>query len=160
MKTEVKLINSKVLERNMSISVYIPKGYENINLPVLYFLHGRGGNANILKELEMEKVADKLIENHSINPFIIVCPYIANIIDWQPKTIESNISNAIKTHWTSCYAETLEKINKNYKNPVYPKNGCPTSREFLLFLIEKYKNEHPKSNFKFYDNYEFFKNVL
>lgn len=28
MKTEVKLINSKVLERNMSISVYIPKGYE------------------------------------------------------------------------------------------------------------------------------------
>ena len=51
MKTEVKLINSKVLERNMSISVYIPKEYENINLPTLYFLHGRGGNANILKEL-------------------------------------------------------------------------------------------------------------
>ena len=75
---ETKAINSKVLERNMNISVYIPKGYENINLPVLYFLHGRGGNENILKELEMDKLADKLIENHVINPLIIVCPYIAN----------------------------------------------------------------------------------
>lgn len=75
---ETKAINSKVLERNMNISVYIPKGYENINLPTLYFLHGRGGNENILKELEMDKVADKLIENHVINPLIIVCPYIAN----------------------------------------------------------------------------------
>lgn len=75
---ETKAINSKVLERNMNISVYILKGYENINLPTLYFLHGRGGNENILKELEMDKVADKLIENHVINPLIIVCPYIAN----------------------------------------------------------------------------------
>ena len=75
---ETKAINSKVLKRNMSISVYIPKGYKNISLPTLYFLHGRGGNENILKELEMDKVADKLIENHIINPLIIVCPYIAN----------------------------------------------------------------------------------
>lgn len=78
MKSEVKLINSKVLGRNMSISVYIPKGYENIDLPTLYFLHGRCGNEKILKELEMDKVADKLIENHIINPFIIVCPNILN----------------------------------------------------------------------------------
>ena len=75
---ETKIINSRILKRDMNMKVYIPKNYANINLPVLFFLHGRGGNENILKELKMDKIADKLIENHIINPFIIVCPYIAN----------------------------------------------------------------------------------
>ena len=97
---------------------------------------------------------------HNTNMINIIYPHIANILDRQPKTIESNISNAIKTHWTSCCAETIEKINKNYKNPVSPKNGCPTPREFLLFLIEKYKNEHPKNNFKSSKDCSFFKKIL
>ncbi|MBQ2672319.1 MAG: prolyl oligopeptidase family serine peptidase [Clostridia bacterium] len=78
MKTEVKVINSKILDRNMNVSVYIPEDYESVSLPVLYFLHGRGGNENILKNFKMDKIANKLIKNNIINPFIIVCPYIAN----------------------------------------------------------------------------------
>ncbi|MBR0423381.1 MAG: prolyl oligopeptidase family serine peptidase [Clostridia bacterium] len=78
MKIETKVINSKTLVRNMNISVYVLKNYKNINLPVLYFLHGRSGNESILKDLKMDKTANKLIENNIINPFIIVCPDIAN----------------------------------------------------------------------------------
>ena len=78
METEIKIISSKTLGRNMNISIYVPKNYENVNLPVLYFLHGRSGNENILKELKMDRTANKLIENHIINPFIIACPNILN----------------------------------------------------------------------------------
>lgn len=78
MGIETKAINSKILGRNMNISVYTPKNYETVNCPALYFLHGRGGNESILTCLEMDKVAEKLIKDHTIRPFIIVCPYIAN----------------------------------------------------------------------------------
>ena len=139
---------------------------EELNSEMKYFLHLLHKIGIDTEDKKSKQIAYcAVLLNHEENPqntnmISIIYPHIANILDRQPKTIESNISNAIKTHWTSCCAKTLEKINKNYKNPVSPKNGCPTPREFLLFLIEKYKNEHPKSNFKFYDNYEFFKNVL
>ena len=86
--------------------------------------------------------------------------HVGNILDRQPKTIESNISNAIKTHWTSCSTETLEKINKNYKNPISTENGCPSTKEFLLYLIQKYKDKYPKNKVKPHVEYSFFKNHL
>lgn len=78
MKILTEIINSKILGKNMKMLIYIPPKYENINLPVLYFLHGKSGNESILKELAMDKTANGLIKNHTISPFIIVCPYIAN----------------------------------------------------------------------------------
>ena len=51
-KSSVKNINfnSKILDKEMGINVYLPKEYkENSNpFPVLYFLHGRSGNENII----------------------------------------------------------------------------------------------------------------
>ena len=57
----------------MRINVYLPKGYEENNnpLPVLYFLHGRSGNENIIFDLNMKGIADEMIESGKIKPLII-----------------------------------------------------------------------------------------
>lgn len=81
-ESNVKNINfhSDILNKDMRINVYLPKGYEENNnpLPVLYFLHGRSGNENIIFDLNMKGIADEMIESGKIKPLIIVCPRIEN----------------------------------------------------------------------------------
>ena len=81
-ESNIKNINfhSDILDKEMGINVYLPKEYkENGNsLPVLYFLHGRSGNENIMYDLNINVKADKMIENGKIKPLIIVCPRIEN----------------------------------------------------------------------------------
>lgn len=78
----IKNINfhSKILNKNMGVNVYLPKEYDSKNtpLPVLYFLHGRSGDENIIFNLKIAKVADKMIKDKKIKPLIIVCPRIEN----------------------------------------------------------------------------------
>lgn len=77
----VKKINfhSNILNKDMGINVYIPKGYNSLNLmPILYFLHGRSGNEDIMFDLNINAKADELIANGKIKPMIIVCPRIEN----------------------------------------------------------------------------------
>ncbi len=40
---------------------------------ILYFLHGRSGNENIIFDLNMKGIADEMIESGKIKPLIIVC---------------------------------------------------------------------------------------
>ncbi|URZ18395.1 alpha/beta hydrolase [Clostridium felsineum] len=78
-KVETINFNSEVLSKEMAIKVYLPKEYEDIEtLPVLYFLHGRSQNENIMEEMDIRIKADKLIEKGEIEPLIIVCPRIDN----------------------------------------------------------------------------------
>ena len=81
-ESNVRNINfhSDILNKDMGINVYLPKGYEENNnpLPVLYFLHGRSGNENIIFDLNMKGIADEMIESGKIKPLIIVCPRIEN----------------------------------------------------------------------------------
>ena len=78
MDTEVIKIFSKCLNKEMNIAIYVPKEYRNINLPVLYFLHGRSGSEEILKFFNMDTLASSLIEDGIIKPMIIVCPNMDN----------------------------------------------------------------------------------
>ncbi|MBQ1574767.1 MAG: prolyl oligopeptidase family serine peptidase [Clostridiales bacterium] len=73
-----KTINSSLLGKKMNIAVCVPDAYENIPLPVLYFLHGRTGNETLLQWFEMDKRASSLIESGIIKPLIIVCPNMDN----------------------------------------------------------------------------------
>lgn len=87
--------------------------------------------------------------NHEENPqnvnmISVIYPHVADILDRQPKTIESNISNAIKNLWNSHYSEIVEKINKNYKKEVSSEDGCPKTKEFLLYLVEEYRSKYNK----------------
>lgn len=78
MSLTVRTIHSGILGKDMNLAVYCPDGYENTNLPVLYFLHGRSGNKTLLQWLGIDKTADELISTGEIKPFIIVCPNLDN----------------------------------------------------------------------------------
>lgn len=65
--------------------------------------------------------------------------YTGEILGLQPKSVEMNISNLLKNHWNSRGAEILKKIGQNYHGPISEENGAPTPREFLLYLVKKYR---------------------
>lgn len=69
---------SNALKKDMNIAIYVPENYQAVNLPVLYFLHGRSGNEEILEQLKINEITAKLIKEKKINPMIIVCPNIDN----------------------------------------------------------------------------------
>jgi len=80
-KSEVKELefNSDILGKQMAVQVYLPAEYDSlVELPVLYFLHGRSGDENILHHLGMQDHADKMISEGEIKPMIIVCPRMEN----------------------------------------------------------------------------------
>ena len=67
-------IESKALGKMMAATVYVPANYID-GLPVLYFMHGRSGDENIIHALDIQSVADKMIGEGRI-PMLIVrtCP--------------------------------------------------------------------------------------
>ena len=78
MKIDRIKIHSESLNKFMNIAIYVPENYKDIYLPVLYFMHGRSGNEEILEQLKINEVASKLIEEKKIEPMIIVCPNMDN----------------------------------------------------------------------------------
>lgn len=80
-KSKVENVNfySKALAKEMGMLVYLPEGYDTAApLPVLYFLHGRSGNENIMYAVDINSIADRMIKEGEIKPMIIVCPRIEN----------------------------------------------------------------------------------
>lgn len=68
---------SAALERNWSYAMYLPDGYESSNLryPVLYLLHGNGGNLYTwVNDGHIQQTADALIARGDIPPCVIVMP--------------------------------------------------------------------------------------
>ena len=68
--------------------------------------------------------------------------YTGEILGLQPKSVETNIRNLLQNHWSSCDPKILKKIEQNYHEPVSEKNGAPTPREFLLYLVKKYRENN------------------
>lgn len=78
-KVEALPFYSNILKKDMRAMTYLPQNYDvSPPLPVLYFLHGRSGDETILSVLEMDTLADRMIQNGDIKPMIIVCPRIEN----------------------------------------------------------------------------------
>lgn len=70
-------IPSKELARDWAYTVYLPTGYETsgLNYPVLYLLHGNGGNANDWAvQGHIQATTDALVASGEIPPTIIVMP--------------------------------------------------------------------------------------
>jgi S-formylglutathione hydrolase FrmB len=68
---------SKALGRDMRYAIYLPDGYQNgrRQYPVLYLLHGAGGDERSWMERgQIEEKADSLIASGAIPPAIIVMP--------------------------------------------------------------------------------------
>jgi S-formylglutathione hydrolase FrmB len=83
---------SPSLDRDMSYYVYLPPGYttEGRRYPVLYMLHGAGGNKDEWPAYGLINDADRSIESKDIRPLIIVMPqgdfgYWVNWVDGGPR---------------------------------------------------------------------------
>lgn len=74
---EQQTIHSNILGKNVKYSIYLPSNYESSkeNYPVIYLLHGYGGNNNAwIKSGNINEYTDKAIANNIITPVIIVMP--------------------------------------------------------------------------------------
>ncbi len=70
-------MKSAALNADFRYTIYLPEGYESglLRYPVLYLLHGNGGNENEwLVAGEVHPTVDKLIKEGKVQPFIIVMP--------------------------------------------------------------------------------------
>ena len=74
---ETKRVKSSILSKDVAYSVYLPPDYESSdrNYPVVYLLHGyTDNNTGWLQFGEVNRYADKAIEDGTIPPMIIIMP--------------------------------------------------------------------------------------
>lgn len=83
--------------------------------------------------------------------------YTGEILKLQPGSVETNIRNILQNHWNSFDSKILKKIEQNYHGPVSKENGAPTPREFLLYLVEKYRKDNPANESADKIKHSFFK---
>ena len=76
-----------------------------------------------------------------VNMVSRIYPYTGQILGLQPKSIETNISNLLKNHWSSYDPTILKKIKQHYHGPISEENGAPTPKQFLLYLVKEYKED-------------------
>lgn len=99
-------VKSDILNKGMNYSIFLPKSYNESNrsYPVLYLLHGRGGNhTSWVNSLEVNRITSKLIADGEIPEMIIIMPdglldtyYINNYdnsIRWEDFFYEEFIPN-------------------------------------------------------------------
>src|SRR5207245_408911 len=71
-------------DANMGFRIYLPPRYKenepDLRFPVVYMLHGYGGNANSFVDGNVPQVADALINSGQIQPMILVFPYSGGTI--------------------------------------------------------------------------------
>ena len=70
-------LKSQILKKEMKFAVYLPSGYETSNrrYPVLYLLHGGGGNHSDWIQLGgMQRITDTAVSEGKSEPMIIVMP--------------------------------------------------------------------------------------
>lgn len=78
---------SPTLNKERRMTIYTPPGYESSkqNYPVLYLLHGMGGDENAWTELgRASQILDNLIARGAAKPMIVVMPNGHVIIDAAP----------------------------------------------------------------------------
>jgi|AntRauTorckE6833_2_1112554.scaffolds.fasta_scaffold06062_7 enterochelin esterase family protein len=80
-KVKTTTFYSKALADSMNYNVYLPAGYDNAdgNYPVFLLLHGYTGNhKDWVKQGELDKTMNELIENERSIPMIVVMPDAGN----------------------------------------------------------------------------------
>ncbi len=73
-------IQSRALEKTMAMKVYVPAN-GNEGMTVLYLMHGRSGDENMMNVLNIPSAADKMIATGAIQPMVIVCPRMDDALE-------------------------------------------------------------------------------
>jgi len=76
-RSELRSFHSRTLGRRMPYRVFLPPGYDsdqNARYPVLFMLHGLGGDLHEWTEYRLFEEAERLIDTGDIPPLIIVLP--------------------------------------------------------------------------------------
>lgn len=77
-RIECRRLPSRIMNRPVGYCAFLPPGYEAANLarryPLLYFLHGLGGNERSLLDSGIWGLVEDLRSQHKIGGFLIVAP--------------------------------------------------------------------------------------
>jgi S-formylglutathione hydrolase FrmB len=113
-QVDTLIVFSKAMNKNIPNMVITPENYTSnqVNLPVLYLLHGAGGNfADWFSKVPLLK---KYATDFNI---IVVCPD-GGVTSWY---FDSPVDNTMK-YETYVSKELIESVDKNYKT-IANKNG-------------------------------------
>jgi enterochelin esterase-like enzyme len=106
-------VHSKILNSDRKYAIYLPSGYESSqrSYPVLYLLHGAGDDQTGWVQFgEVQRIADKAIEDGSATAMIIVMP--------DAKTGQLGYFNSIAGNWNYedfFFREFIPAIEKTYR---------------------------------------------
>ena len=117
--------NSPTLGMDRRLTVYTPAGYENSGkrYPVLYLLHGMGGDENAWTELgRASQILDNLIAQGKAEPMIVVMPNGNAALQAAPgesslgfeapsMQLPKTMEGSFETH----FPEVVNFIDKNYR---------------------------------------------
>lgn len=81
-----------------------------------------------------------------VNMVSRIYSYTGEILSLQPKSIETNISNLLKNHWSSCDSNTLKLIENNYHGKISDEIAAPTPKEFLVYIVLRHHRKHNSNN--------------
>ena len=118
-------IQSKALGKLMAATVYVPANNAD-SLPVLYFMHGRSGDENIIYALNVQTVSDMLIAEGKMRPMIIVCPRMEDALGL----------NAYNDYF---FGEVMPLVEQRYKCAARYIGGCSAGG----FIALNYAFLHP-----------------
>ena len=109
-----KTLFSKSMNHDVGFNIYLPPGYEGSQerFPVLYWLHGAGGDEN--GGLPIAKMFDEAIKAGQMKPAIMVIPNggkRSEYRDWQPQNIlaETCLIRELIPHVDATYRTIKER---------------------------------------------------
>ena len=108
-----QILNSKILKSDRKYAIYLPADYDSSqrSYPVLYLLHGQGGDqANWIDYGDLQQIADHTINSGNATPMIIVMP--------DATSGRSGYFNDIRGDWNYedfFFQELIPFIEKKYR---------------------------------------------
>lgn len=108
-----QILNSKILKSDRKYAIYLPADYDSSqrSYPVLYLLHGQGGDqANWIDYGDLQQIADHSINSGNATPMIIVMP--------DATSGRSGYFNDIRGDWNYedfFFQELIPFIEKKYR---------------------------------------------
>ena len=118
-KVEYKTMPSKILAQDREYAVYLPKSYTSSSdksYPVLYLLHGGGGNhTDWEKQGHLTAAANQIIAGNEACEMIIVCPEAG-------KTFMNYFNNPEWRYEDYFFQELIPFIEANYRVKADKKN--------------------------------------